>query len=100
VIIVDSSDPVGPAESLFQPEFYESLSKSLNEEGIVCAQGECLWLHLELIGTVMDASRALFPLVDYAYTTVPTYPSGQIGFILAAKTERSDALRVPARRPR
>lgn len=45
--------------------------------------GECQWLHLELIKEVMSKVRAIFPSVHYAYTTIPTYPSGQIGFIIA-----------------
>src|SRR5205085_169374 len=46
VIIVDSSDPVGPAETLFQREFYEYLKIALRPGGIVCTQAECQWLHL------------------------------------------------------
>ena len=38
VIIVDSSDPVGPAEVLFRAEFYESMKNALNPGGIVCTQ--------------------------------------------------------------
>lgn len=46
VIIVDSSDPVGPAETLFESAFYRSLKDALAPEGVVCCQGECMWLHL------------------------------------------------------
>ena len=38
---------------------------------------------MELITEVMSKIRAIFPTVHYAYTTIPTYPSGQIGFIIA-----------------
>ena len=38
---------------------------------------------MELIKEVMSKVRAIFPTVHYAYTTIPTYPSGQIGFIIA-----------------
>ena len=38
VIIVDSSDPVGPAETLFQPEFYEKMAAALNPGGVICTQ--------------------------------------------------------------
>ncbi|KAL9603991.1 MAG: hypothetical protein Q9219_000753 [cf. Caloplaca sp. 3 TL-2023] len=54
VIITDSSDPEGPAESLFQ----KPLKKQCKE---------------------------VFPTVEYAYTTIPTYPSGQIGFMVCCK---------------
>ena len=49
------------------------------------SQGECLWLHLDLIERVMRDASKLYQHVDYAFTTIPTYPSGQIGFILACK---------------
>lgn len=75
VIIVDSSDPVGPASVLFtkarrllclnaalslparcQP-FFESMHRALRPGGVVCTQGECVWLHLELIKQVSDMFR-------------------------------------------
>lgn len=52
VIICDSSDPVGPAEVLFEPEFFTSMRDALSPTGILCTQGECLWLHLDLIAKV------------------------------------------------
>eukprot|EP00904_Undaria_pinnatifida_P006612 jgi/Undpi1/3080/HiC_scaffold_15.g06455.m2 len=88
IIIVDSSDPVGPAESLFQPMFYQNMKKVLAPGGVIATQGECLWLHLPLIKSVMNACTEVFASVDYAFTTVPSYPSGQIGFILASTEER------------
>lgn len=39
VIITDSSDPVGPAESLFTKQFYSLMKDSLNEGGILSNQG-------------------------------------------------------------
>ncbi len=47
--------------------------------------GECQWLHLELIKEMRTFCKTLFPVVDYAYSTIPTYPSGQIGFMLCSK---------------
>jgi len=90
---------VGPAETLFQPVFYESLKGALAPGGVVCCQGECMWLHLELIGNVLTACCDLFPTVEYAYTTVPTYPSGQIGFFLLSLDDRTNACRLPSRAP-
>ncbi|KAJ3287263.1 putrescine aminopropyltransferase [Borealophlyctis nickersoniae] len=96
VIITDSSDPVGPAESLFQESFYDLMRKSLKPGGLICTQGECQWLHLPLIKTVLDNSRKIYPVVEYAWASVPTYPSGQIGFILCCN-EAGRNLRVPVR---
>ena len=53
VIICDSSDPVGPAETLFRFDFFASMHNALAPEGIMCTQGECMWLHLDLIKNVL-----------------------------------------------
>lgn len=96
VIIVDSTDPVGPAESLFTPEFYASLHAALTPTGVIATQGECMWLHLDLIKDVLASTRALFTDAAYARAGVPTYPAGQIGFILATKSA-DVKLQAPAR---
>eukprot|EP00934_Nitzschia_sp_Nitz4_P000486 Nitzschia sp. Nitz4//scaffold119_size111653//89087//90063//NITZ4_004207-RA/size111653-processed-gene-0.197-mRNA-1//-1//CDS//3329533887//486//frame0 len=85
VIITDSSDPIGPASVLFDTPFYNAMYKSLREGGIVCTQGECMWLHLNLIKPLVNSISQTYASVEYAYTTIPTYPSGQIGFIVATK---------------
>ena len=98
VIITDSSDPVGPASVLFETPFYSAMYKSLREGGIVCTQGECIWLHLDLVKPLVDNIKKFYTDVGYAYTTIPTYPSGQIGFIIA--TKRRGKCDVPLRKPR
>lgn len=54
------------------------------------------WLHLSLIGDLKKACKGVFPVVDYAYTTIPTYPSGQIGFMVCCK-DPSRNVRLPLR---
>ncbi|XP_061638179.1 spermidine synthase isoform X1 [Phyllopteryx taeniolatus] len=85
IIITDSSDPVGPAESLFKESYYQLMKTALTKGGILCSQGECQWLHLDLIKEMQTFCKTLFPVVAYAYGTIPTYPSGQIGFMLCSK---------------
>jgi len=85
VIITDSSDPLGPAESLYQEPFFRSMYAALREGGIACVQGESFWLHLDLIVSVVRILRSIFDVVEYASASVPTYPSGQIGFLLCGK---------------
>ncbi|XP_063804756.1 spermidine synthase isoform X2 [Pseudophryne corroboree] len=95
VILTDSSDPVGPAESLFKEDYYQLMKTALREGGILCCQGECQWLHLALIKEMHQFCKSLFPVVEYAYCTTPTYPSGQIGFMLCSKNPNTD-FREPA----
>lgn len=85
VIITDSSDPKGPAEVLFRTEYYASLARALRSGGLVCSQAESFWFDLKLIGDLLDVARQHFTTVRYAYTLVPSYPSGQIGFLIARK---------------
>ena len=42
VIITDSSDPVGPAASLFQKPYFELLRDALTPGRHITTQGECL----------------------------------------------------------
>ncbi|XP_031232851.1 spermidine synthase [Mastomys coucha] len=90
VIITDSSDPMGPAESLFKESYYQLMKTALKEDGILCCQGECQWLHLDLIKEMRHFCKSLFPVVGYAYCTIPTYPSGQIGFMLCSKNPNTN----------
>lgn len=96
-IITDSSDPVGPAQSLFQKPYFELLHAALTPGGHISTQGECLWLHLPLITDLRQTNRKLFAVAEYAITTIPTYPSGQIGFLVCSKAPGHD-VKVPVRK--
>jgi spermidine synthase len=85
VIITDSSDPEGPAESLFQKPYFELLNGALTEKGVITTQAESIWLHLNIIKDLKKACKQVFPVAEYAYCTIPTYPSGQIGFMVCSK---------------
>ena len=47
-----------------------------------------MWLHLPLIKEVKKSCKDIFPVAEYAFTTIPTYPSGQIGFMVCCKDEK------------
>ncbi|KAI3873674.1 hypothetical protein MKX03_021059 [Papaver bracteatum] len=84
-VIVDSSDPIGPAQELFEKPFFESVAKALRPGGVVCTQAESIWLHMHIIGDIVSNCRQIFKgSVNYAWTSVPSYPSGVIGFMLSS----------------
>jgi len=85
IILVDSSDPIGPAEVLFKEEFYKSMRDALTDDGIIVTQSESFQYHREVIKNIATFSRKLFPIYHYYYTMVPTYPSGIIGFSYCSK---------------
>jgi len=85
IIIVDSSDPWGPAEVLFKEEFYQDLFDSLKKDGIVVSQSESMYYNRKLIKRMVDFNKKIYPVVEYYYALVPTYPSGTIGFSFCSK---------------
>jgi len=85
VIITDSSDPEGPAEALFQKPYFELLKGALREGGIITTQAENPWLHMSMITGLKKQCKEVFPVAEYGWTTIPTYPAGQIGFMVCSK---------------
>lgn len=96
VIITDSSDPEGPAASLFQKPYFQLLHDALTEDGVITTQAESMWIHLDIIKELKSACKDVFTNVEYAYTTIPTYPTGQIGFMVCSKNSKVD-LKKPLR---
>ncbi len=84
VIIVDSSDPIGPGEALFQKSFYKGLKNALKPCGIIATQGESIFMHQEWVVTLARITRGLFPIQAYANICVPTYPGGSIGICMGS----------------
>ncbi|ORY93943.1 spermidine synthase [Syncephalastrum racemosum] len=97
VIITDSSDPDGPAESLFGADFFKRLKVAMTDKGVFTTQAECMWLYIEDIRKALDINRKLYPQVRYAYSCVPSYPCGQIGHVVCSKNPDLD-LTQPLRR--
>lgn len=85
VIIVDSSDPVGPAEVLFKEEFITYCYEALKEDGILVNQAEHLILFTDIIKELLSFGRKYFRVCSYYNTLVPTYPGGCIGFTFFSK---------------
>ena len=96
VIVTDSSDPEGPAESLFQKPYFQLLHDALREGGVITTQAECQWLHKKVITDLYATCRSIFPNVRYAFTTIPSYPSGQIGFMVCSR-DKDAKLDTPLR---
>lgn len=94
VIITDSSDPIGPAVSLFQESYFSLMKTALKPNGVICSQAGTIWTDIEHVKVTMDHCRKQFPTVEYALTSVPSYPCGQIGFIIAS-TNVNDMLKIP-----
>ena len=80
VILVDSTDPIGPAKPLFGLEFYRDIRDCLKEDGIVVSQGESPWYEMEMQKKLVGIKREFFETVlCYNYTNL-TYPGGLWSF--------------------
>lgn len=84
VILVDSSDPVGPAVGIFGEPFHRDLRKALRPGGIAVIQAESCFVFEDLVRRVTASLAGLFPVFAYYQTLVPTYTSGVIGFALGS----------------
>jgi len=85
VIIVDSTEPVGPAVGLFGSPFYEEVFRALKTDGIFVAQTESPFFNADLIRTVFRRIKSIFPHTYLYLASVPTYPSGLWSFTLGSK---------------
>ncbi|PZX19928.1 spermidine synthase [Palleronia aestuarii] len=102
VIIVDSTDPVGPGEVLFTDHFYGLAKRALAPGGILVTQNGVPFMQPEELRGTMRAFSALFGDTTCYLATVPTYAGGPMAFGwgtdgLARETSPSDlAARVAA----
>ncbi len=87
VIIIDSSDPVGPAEGLFSTEFYENCSRILKDDGAIVVQGESPVFNSNAFVDLNQCLKNIFSKenVQTMIVHIPTYPSGVWGFQFASK---------------
>ncbi|MEC9431781.1 MAG: polyamine aminopropyltransferase [Pseudomonadota bacterium] len=80
VIIVDSTDPIGPGEVLFTDTFYGHAKRILNPGGILVTQNGVPFLQGEELTNTMRAFKALFGDATCYMATVPTYAGGPMAF--------------------
>jgi spermidine synthase len=76
VILVDSSDPVGPSAVLHQRDFFSRLRERLKPEGAIAAQAGSPLFHLEHLKTKSGFLKKLFKYSAYYLGPAPTYPGG------------------------
>jgi spermidine synthase len=90
LVIVDGSDPVGPAEGLFSVEFYTNCYNSLTKDGILVAQGESPKFNEKSFTELNHTLQEIFG-TDKAPVSlffVPTYPTGMWSFQYGIKGDK------------
>ncbi|AKN61506.1 MULTISPECIES: polyamine aminopropyltransferase [unclassified Synechococcus] len=85
VVLVDGSDPTGPAEGLFNRAFFSNCCRILKPGGVFATQSESpeafRQVHIDMVKLI----RELFGHADPLYGWVPMYPSGWWSWTFAAK---------------
>jgi spermidine synthase len=85
VVIVDSTEPFGPAKELFGPAFYKDVRRVLTEDGIVVSQGGSPFYEISTIKNLFRLLRPVFPVREAFLFNNLTYPGGLWAFTWGSK---------------
>lgn len=88
LIIVDGSDPKGPAEGLFSEAFFQNVHRALRSEGMFCMQSEGPRFSQKAFIELHQCLKGIFGEEDKVHcylAYIPTYPSGMWSFNVARK---------------
>ncbi len=87
VIIIDGSDPVGPAVDLFSEAFYRNCYKALTPQGVLTSQTESPWVasYHPAIRNLFHSLDAIFEVSRMYLAFIPLYPSGMWSLAYASK---------------
>jgi spermidine synthase len=95
VIIIDSTDPMGPGEPLFTAAFYSACRRSLRPGGMIAVQSGAPFFQPKELETVCRRLAASFAGVRPYLAPVPTYAGGMLALVAAGASR--DALRPPCK---
>ncbi len=84
-IIIDSTDPVGPAEGLFSKEFYNDIKNHLTDGGIAVTQSGSPYYQEKALSLAYKGLSGVFSNVKTYLAFIPTYPSGLWSFTMASE---------------
>jgi spermidine synthase len=96
VIMVDLTDPIGPAARLFEDEFYALCERALRPDGFLVAQTESIHFHPDVVRNCFTALSGRFARTDLLWGAIATYPGAFWTFGIATKGPDP---RVVRRRP-
>lgn len=82
IVVIDGSDPVGPAEGLFSVEFYKNCYRILKDGGVLVAQGESPKFNERAFTELNVTLQHIFGKENAPISLfyVPTYPTGMWSF--------------------
>lgn len=84
-VIVDSTDIVGFAKSLFTKEFFTSVRDCLSDDGFFVTLSESLHFHKDILIGVQETMKTVFPIVDLYTAPIATYAGNWWSFSVGSK---------------
>ncbi|MEO5360766.1 MAG: polyamine aminopropyltransferase [Nitrospirota bacterium] len=84
LVIVDSTDVIGFARTLFTKEFFDSVKNSMTENGMFVTHTESLHLHKDIVIEMQEKLMKTFPVVDLYTATIATYPGNWWAFAVGS----------------
>lgn len=87
VILVDSTDPVGPGAVLFTKEFYRNCASALRPGGVLVTQNGVPFMQASELRSTMTAFQQIFADHTAYCATIPTYVGGPMAFGWGCKNE-------------
>jgi spermidine synthase len=88
LVIVDSTDPVGPGEGLFKAAFYQDVYRILTKDGVMITQSESPRFNTKVFQEIFACYRDIFGKdhVHCYLAHIPTYPTGMWSFSFSSKS--------------
>jgi spermidine synthase len=96
IILIDSTDPLGPGEGLFTEAFYNNVKAALKPGGLVVAQSESPIANQPEIQKMYRLLHKVFPVVKPYVGPIPTYPGGYWSWAFCSQGELPTLLREEA----
>lgn len=100
VIIIDSTDPIGPAVPLFSDEFYTGCRNIMTEDGVIVCQSGVSFVQPDEARDTYQRLDRLFDDAALYVTQVPTYAFGYMTLgwgANSARARRTDAATIQQR---
>ncbi len=87
IVLVDSTDPLGPSEGLFTKDFYKQVYRILKKDGILVTQSESPHFNNKIFKEIFKCYKEIFGKSNvFCYLAfIPTYPSGMWSFSFSSK---------------
>ncbi len=83
-VLLDGTDPIGPAKGLFNEDFYRGVARVMKPNGVFAAQTESPFVMPQLFVEIQKTLRKVFPRVAPYFGTIPIYASGYWSWTFAS----------------